>query len=77
MPHVEGEFLSFLDDDAWLLDDDALARMTAYLRAHPDVGMLQPRIVDPARADEMPSRWIPRLGRGIPTARPTCSASWR
>ena len=62
VPHVRGEFLFFLDDDAWLLDDDALARMAAYLRANPDVGMLQPRIEDPEHAHEMPGRWIPRLG---------------
>lgn len=62
--HVSGEFLFFLDDDAWLIDDDALARMAAYLRAHPDVGMLQPRIEDPGHEAEMPGRWIPRLGSG-------------
>lgn len=62
VPHVGGEFLFFLDDDAWLLDDDALAQMAAYLRAHPDVGMIQPRIEDPGHEEEMPGRWIPRLG---------------
>ncbi|MDO5739842.1 MAG: glycosyltransferase [Ornithinimicrobium sp.] len=60
--HVQGEFLFFLDDDAWLLDDDVLARTADYLRAHPDVGMIQPRIDDPSSDREMPGRWIPRLG---------------
>ena len=62
VPHVEGEFLFFLDDDAWLLDDDVLARTGAYLREHPEVGMVQPLIEDPDAEVPAPGRWIPRLG---------------
>ncbi|WP_010149220.1 glycosyltransferase family 2 protein [Serinicoccus profundi] len=61
VPHVEGEFLFFLDDDAWLIDDDVLLRTAHYLRSHPDVGLVQPLIEDPDAA-ELPGRWIPRLG---------------
>lgn len=63
--HVVGEFLFFLDDDAWLLDDTFLADCAALMRAHPDLGMIQPRIVDPEDA-EHPQRWIPRMRKGDP-----------
>jgi GT2 family glycosyltransferase len=59
--HVTGEFLMFLDDDSWLLDDDFARTAVERLRAHPDIGMLQPRIEDPDRPGEEPRRWIPRL----------------
>ncbi len=65
VPHVDGEFLFFLDDDAWLLDDDFLARCAAEFRADPSLGMIQPRIEDPD-AEELPTRWIPRLRKGDP-----------
>ena len=32
VPHVEGEFLFFLDDDAWLPDDTSLMRMAQLMR---------------------------------------------
>ncbi|OLT43414.1 glycosyl transferase [Serinicoccus sp. CNJ-927] len=63
VPHVDGEFLFFLDDDAWLIDDDVLLRTAGYLREHPDVGLVQPLIEDPEVSDGAhPGRWIPRLG---------------
>ncbi|WP_331714479.1 glycosyltransferase family 2 protein [Auraticoccus cholistanensis] len=65
VPHVSGEFLFFLDDDAWLLDDTFLADCAAVLDRNPDVGMLQPRIVDPA-SEIHPRRWIPRIRKGDP-----------
>lgn len=63
--HVDGEFLFFLDDDAWLPDDDFLRQSAGYLREHDDVGMIQPRIEDP-ETHERPRRWIPRLRKGSP-----------
>ncbi len=63
--HVGGEFLFFLDDDAWLPDDDFLLRSARYLGEHDDVAMLQPRIEDP-ETHERPRRWIPRLRKGSP-----------
>ncbi|MFT3888581.1 MAG: glycosyltransferase [Arachnia sp.] len=59
--HVTGEFLFFLDDDSWLLDDGFLAECAARLRADPGLGMIQPRILDPARPGDAPRRWIPRM----------------
>lgn len=65
VPQVEGEYLFFLDDDAWLLDDDFLFRCAALFRADRTIGMIQPRIEDPD-AEELPTRWIPRLRKGDP-----------
>lgn len=62
---VTGELLFFLDDDAWLLDDDFLASCAAEFRADPTIGMIQPRIEDPS-VGELPTRWIPRLRKGSP-----------
>jgi GT2 family glycosyltransferase len=63
VPHVKGEFLFFLDDDAWLPDDTTLMRMAQLMRTQPRIGLIQPRVVDPARQDA-PTRWIPRLRKG-------------
>lgn len=60
---VDGEFLFFLDDDAWLLDDDFLADCARRMRADPAIGMIQPRIVDP-ESEFAPTRWIPRIRKG-------------
>lgn len=61
--HVTGEFLLFLDDDAWLMDDDFLSRCAEEFLQDPTIGMIQPRIEDPD-AIEYPRRWIPRIRKG-------------
>lgn len=58
--HVGGEYLLFLDDDSWLLDTDFLSEAVRRFERHTDMGLLQPRIVDPESA-QTPRRWIPRL----------------
>ncbi len=63
VPHVSGEFLFFLDDDAWLPDETTLLRMAQMMRAKPQIGLIQPRVTDPSR-DDAPKRWIPRLHKG-------------
>ncbi|WP_026820792.1 glycosyltransferase family 2 protein [Arthrobacter castelli] len=65
VPLVDGEYLFFLDDDAWLPDSDFLANGAALLAAEPGIGMIQPRIEDPADPAS-PTRWIPRLRKGSP-----------
>lgn len=60
VPLVKGEFLFFLDDDAWLPDEDTLWRMAQYMRENSSVGLVQPRVVDPDNPNA-PKRWIPRL----------------
>ena len=63
VPHVEGEFLFFLDDDAWLPDDTSLMRMAQLMRTKPQIGLIQPRVEEPGGPDA-PKRWIPRLKKG-------------
>lgn len=62
---VTGEFLFFLDDDAWLPDLDTLATMADRMRQVPEIGLIQPRVTDPSN-DDSPLRWIPRLRKGDP-----------
>lgn len=68
VPHVDGEFLLFLDDDAWFIDPGFLAEAVRRLQQDPDLGMMQPRIVDPERRGQEPDRWIPRLRKGNPAS---------
>lgn len=63
VPHVGGELLLFLDDDARLADHDALARIGRHFAAHPRLGLLQPRVEDPSGAPA-PRHWVPRLRVG-------------
>ncbi len=67
VPKVAGEFLFFLDDDSWLLSPSFLADCARLIREDPTIGMIQPRIVDPDRPGEEPTRWIPRIRKGDPT----------
>ncbi|RAA69113.1 glycosyltransferase family 2 protein, partial [Burkholderia multivorans] len=63
VPHVKGEFLFFLDDDAWLPDDTTLMRMAQLMRTKPKIGLVQPRVEEPG-SPASPKRWIPRLKKG-------------
>ncbi|HET6818458.1 MAG TPA: glycosyltransferase [Mycobacteriales bacterium] len=63
VPHVSGELLFFLDDDAALADDDVLARAAELLDANPDIGVVQLRPVDPVTG-ETPRSFVPRLRVG-------------
>lgn len=60
---VQGEYLCFLDDDSWFLDDDFLITAIERFRKYPHLGLLQPRITDPAHEEQNPTRWIPRLNK--------------
>jgi GT2 family glycosyltransferase len=61
VPHVAGELLFFLDDDASLAEPDALARVARELTG--DVGALQLR-VDPLDDSPPLREWVPRLRAG-------------
>ncbi|MGO2942327.1 MAG: glycosyltransferase family 2 protein [Brevibacterium aurantiacum] len=63
VPQVKGEFLFFLDDDAWLPDDTTLMRMAQLMRTKPKIGLVQPRVEEPD-GPAAPKRWIPRLNKG-------------
>jgi GT2 family glycosyltransferase len=65
-PLVPGEILFFLDDDETLPSPDVLHRMAARFAADAQLGMIQPRIVDP-EGRPAPRRWVPRLRVGDPT----------
>lgn len=60
---VSGEWVFFLDDDASLPSPTFLRDAVAVLRRDPDVGLLQPRVVDPT-GTASPRRWVPRLRKG-------------
>ncbi|HEX2086652.1 MAG TPA: glycosyltransferase [Solirubrobacteraceae bacterium] len=62
VPAVEGDLLFFLDDDAELRDDDALARVERLL-AGGDVGLVQLR-VEPSDGGRRSRDWSPRVGAG-------------
>jgi GT2 family glycosyltransferase len=63
---VSGDYLFFLDDDASIPDPGFLADAIALLRGDPSIGLLQPRVEDPAGIAS-PTRWIPRIRKGLAT----------
>ena len=64
VPAVSGELLFFLDDDASLAADDALARVARSFADDPQLGMLQLRVA-PLEPGGAPARdWVPRLRVG-------------
>lgn len=75
VPLVDGEFLFFLDDDAWLPDDKTLWRMAQYMRENPNVGLVQPRVFDPSNPNA-PKRWIPRLRKGAASQSSNVFSVW-
>ncbi len=58
-----GELLVFLDDDAYLAEDDTLARVGEMFERDATLGALQLRLADPAGRPE-PRHWVPRLRVG-------------
>lgn len=75
VPATRGELVFFLDDDAQLREDDALARVAAMFAAEPGLGMVQLR-VDP-RAGGRPLRdWTPRLRVGDRTRSSEITCVW-
>lgn len=75
VPEVEGELLFFLDDDAFLPDPEFLAKGAALLAARPELGLVQPRVVDPTGLAS-PRRWIPRIRKGDPAHSSDVFSCW-
>lgn len=75
VPLVRGELLFFLDDDASLPDDTVLARMAAQFADDPELGLIQPRVVDPD-GRPAPRRWTPRLRVGDPGRSSPAMSVW-
>lgn len=63
VPEVSGDYIFFLDDDAYLPSVHFLASGCRLLAEYPDLGLVQPRVVDPAGAVS-PRRWTPRIRKG-------------
>lgn len=74
VPHVRGDLLLFLDDDAWLPDGGTLAEVARRFAADPALGLLQPRVADPT--GRTPRRWVPRLRVGDPARSSDVTAVW-
>jgi GT2 family glycosyltransferase len=72
VPAVGGDLLFFLDDDAQIVEDDALARLST---AFDGVGLVQLR-VEPDQGDRRSSDWSPRLGAGEPARSGEVTAVW-
>lgn len=72
---VSGEYLFFLDDDAYLDDLHALSSLIGKLNAHHEWGLIQPRVV-PEGAGEIPNRWVPRLRVGDPLKSSPATTLW-
>jgi GT2 family glycosyltransferase len=75
VPEVSGDLLFFLDDDASLPDRNFLAEIQRRFQTQPDLGLIQPRVVDPAGAPA-PGRWVPRLRVGNPATPGPATALW-
>ncbi len=73
VPHVAGDLLLFLDDDAALTGTGWLADVAGRFAADPGLGLVQPR-VDADDGGPAPRRWTPRLRVGDPR-RPSAAFS--
>lgn len=75
VPHVSGDLLLFLDDDATLVDPGFLAEAARRFAAAPDLGLLQPRVDGPDGAPG-PQRWTPRMRVGDPRRSSDAFSVW-
>ncbi|MDN5745222.1 MAG: glycosyltransferase [Nocardioidaceae bacterium] len=62
--HGTSELIFFLDNDAWLSDDTALARAVARFRAEQRLGLVHARVADTDGVTLR--RWVPRARVGDP-----------
>jgi GT2 family glycosyltransferase len=63
VPHVDGDLLFFLDDDASLAEPQALARVAGKFEGDPMLGAVQLR-VDALEPGAEAREWVPRLWLG-------------
>jgi len=75
VPMVHGDYLFFLDDDAWLPDPMFLRTIADRFAADPQLGLVQPRVVDPTGL-RAPGRWVPRLRVGDPATPGPATSLW-
>lgn len=75
VPHVQGDLLFFLDDDACLPDPELLRSLADRFTGDPKLGLVQPRVVDPS-GKPSPGRWVPRLRVGDPSTPGPATSLW-
>ncbi len=75
IPHVDGDLLFLLDDDAELADDDTLRRLAEMFRRDATLGIVQLRVVDPTGVAS-PRRQVPRLRVGDPARSSDVTSFW-
>jgi GT2 family glycosyltransferase len=76
VPHVRGDLIFFLDDDASIVADDTLLQLERRFAEDPRLGAVQLR-VDPRPAEGKPNRdWTPRLRVGDRTRSSEITALW-
>jgi GT2 family glycosyltransferase len=73
-PAVPGDVLFFLDDDAAVPDPGFIAAGCALLDADPGIGLIQPRVVDPAGGRSR--QWVPRIRKGEATDSSNVFSCW-
>jgi GT2 family glycosyltransferase len=76
VPAVSGELLFFLDDDAALAADDALARVARRFADDPRLGLLQLRVAPLEPGGARARDWVPRLRVGDPERSSDITAVW-
>ncbi|CAB4331949.1 MAG: glycosyltransferase [Actinobacteria bacterium] len=72
---VVGDYLFYLDDDAFLPDPLTISAMLDILLERPEIGIVQPRPTDPDTG-ETPSRCVPRLIAGDPAQSSIGTTLW-
>ena len=75
VPHVSGELLFFLDDDASLASPGALAAVARRFEADPALGLLQLRVA-PRDGGASARDWVPRLRVGDRSRSSDITAVW-
>lgn len=75
VPHVAGEYLFFLDDDASVPSPEFLRDAIALIDSPRRIGLVQPRVDDIA-GGETPRRWIPRIRKGDPRSSGVVFSVW-
>jgi GT2 family glycosyltransferase len=75
VPLVQGDYLFFLDDDAWIPRTGFLSTAAGLLAADPTIGLVQPRVIDPSGRTS-PRRWVPRIRKGDPSHSSNVFSCW-
>jgi GT2 family glycosyltransferase len=75
VPHVRGDLLFFLDDDASIAAPDALARIARDFAAEPELALVQLGVA-PRDGGRSSRDWVPRLRVGDPRRSSEITVVW-